>query len=193
MTRVSIALAAALLCAAIARAQEVPGNRNWDLSIWIAGATGQLDRSSLVQGQVWSTGFFLGRVIAGPAGPGWLRGNLEYGFTIVPALVASRPNLTYGAGFEPVVVRWNFRRLQRFVPYVELAGGGLFTTRNFPRGDTSYFNFTARGGGGVNILLKRSQALDFGLRFLHISNANLGNDNPEFNGVEVRVGYHWRK
>jgi hypothetical protein len=34
------------------------------------------------------------------------------------------------------------------------------------------------------------QSLDFGLHWSHISNANLGADNYEFNGIQLSIAYH---
>jgi hypothetical protein len=180
-----------LLLSSAVKAQE-PLDR-WDIGIWIAGATGEEDRDSLTQAQVCIASLYAGRPITEQAGKSFLRGNLEYGFNVIPVFVTSRPHLIYGGGFEPIVLRWNFRRFGRFIPYIELAGGGLFTNSNFPAGNTSNFNFTTRGGGGVHIFAKRRQSWDIGLRFLHISNANLGDKNPQFNGLQVIFGYHWFK
>jgi len=38
----------------------------------------------------------------------------------------------------------------------------------------------------------RRQSFDIGCRWSHISNANLGIENPEFNGIQVSLGYHFR-
>ena len=125
---------------------------------------------------------------------GWRGGNLEYGFNLIPVFATSGNQSVKGGGFEPVVLRWNSAsHIGRAVPYIELAGGGVFTTSNLPAGDTSSFNFTAKGGGGVYIFTKERQSLDIGCRWWHISNANLGVRNPEFNGVQVTLGYHWFK
>jgi len=185
-----IATLLVLLSSAI-KAQEPPDR--WHIAVWIAGATGEEDRDSLTQAQVCMASFYAGRPITDQAGKSFLRGNLEYGLNVIPVFMTSRPRLIYGGGFEPIVLRWNFRRLRRFIPYIELAGGGLFTTSNFPSGNTSNFNFTTRGGGGIQVFTNRRHSWDIGLRFLHISNANLGDKNPEFNGLQVTLGYHWFK
>jgi hypothetical protein len=165
---------------------------NWDISVWVAGATGEETRNSFTQAQIWTGGVFLGRVISQDIGHSWWRGSPEYGFDLVPLFVTSKPEKLYGGGFEPVILRWNSsHRLSRLQPYVELAGGGVFTSANLPAGDTSSFNFTARGGGGFQVFARKRHALDIGLRYWHISNANLGVRNPEFNGVQLSLGYHW--
>ncbi len=173
---------------------EHPQGRGWDISAWVSLATGEENTNSFQEAQLWRGGFFLGKAITGEAGNGLARGTLEYAFDIVPLWVQSRPRVIYGVGFEPVVLRWNFsEHINRVRPYIELAGGGLSTTSNLPDGNTSSFNFSARGGGGINILSGKRQSWDVGLCWLHISNANLGVRNPEFNGLELSVGYHWFK
>jgi len=169
-------------------------NENWDIGVWCAGATGEENRDAFSEAQLWSGGFFIGRVLATEIGKAWWKGSLEYGFDLIPVLVGSGAQHIYGGGFEPVVVRWNSgHTIRRLGPYIELAGGAVVTNTNLPQGDTSSFNFAARGGGGIQMSTKRRQGLDFGIRWWHLSNANLGVRNPEFNGVQVSVGYHWFK
>jgi lipid A 3-O-deacylase PagL len=78
-------------------------------------------------------------------------------------------------------------------PFGELGGGGVYTPVNFPVGNSSTFNFIARGGGGILIATRHGQALELACRWWHISNANLGTQNPEFNGIQVSLGGHWFK
>jgi Lipid A 3-O-deacylase (PagL) len=174
-------------------------NPQWDLSVWIAGATGEEHLNSFTEAQIFSGGIFVGKVVTGEMGRGWRRGNLEFGMSVMPLFVHLTPSRLYGGGFEPVVLRWQILRgdsathVRRVMPYIELAGGGVRTNANLPTGKTSDFNFTARGGGGIQILARERQAVDIGCRWWHISNANLGVQNPEFNGIQVSLGYHWFK
>jgi hypothetical protein len=172
---------------------EAP-QRNWDIGVWVAGATGEESLNSFSEAQILTTGLFIGRVLTGEIGSGWRRGRFEYGFNFVPVFRQLRPQSIYGGGFEPVILRWNsslHAGLAR--PYIELAGGAVRTDSNLPAGDTSSFNFTARGGGGIQIFAKRQQSIEIGCNWWHISNANLGVRNPEFNGIQMSVGYHWFK
>jgi len=179
-----------------ARAQgPLPPARSWDISVWIAGATGEETTNSFAQAQTWSAGVSLGKLITGELGKGWRRGTLEYGFDLIPVFVQSRPQTIHGGGVEPVILRWDSsRHIHRLVPYIELAGGAVITTSNLPPGSrTSSFNFTARGGGGVLLFTQNRRSWDISCRWAHVSNANLANFNPEFNGVQVSLGYHWYK
>lgn len=166
--------------------------RNWDFSVWVAGATGEENTNSFAEAQTLTAGFFLGKELTDDVGHGWRRGRLEYGFDLVPLFRQFRPDAIYGGGFEPVILRWNSSlHTGRIAPYIELAGGGLRTNTNFPAGETSAFNFTARGGGGIAIYKSPRHFAEIGCRWAHISNANLGVRNPEFNGIQVSLGYHW--
>jgi hypothetical protein len=166
--------------------------RNWDFGVWVAGATGEENTNSFAEAQTLTTAIFVGKVFTGEIGKGWRRGRFEYGIDVIPLFRQFRPHSVYGGGFEPVILRWNSSlHTQHFAPYIELAGGALRSNVNFPAGDTSNFNFSVRGGGGLRIYTKPSQSIETGCRWSHISNANLGNRNPEFNGVQVSVEYHW--
>src|SRR5262249_51889053 len=159
---------------------------------WIAAATGEEHTNSFLEAQTWSAGFFVGHAITAEMGSGWRRGWLQYGFEVTPFFAQTRPDHVYGGGFAPVIFRWDSAlKLKHARPYCELGGGALRTTANPPSGDTSNFNFTVRGGGGIYIPASGRKSLDLGLRWTHISNANLGTRNPEFNGIEIRLGYHW--
>jgi hypothetical protein len=43
----------------------------------------------------------------------------------------------------------------------------------------------------MRIFTEPRQSIEIGCRWAHISNANLGVRNPEFNGIQVSVEYHW--
>lgn len=169
-------------------------DEKWDLSVWVAGETGEEISNSFVEAQIWSAGVFVGRMIPGERGHSWRRGQLEYAFDLVPVFVTTGNQHTYGFGFDPVILRWNSALYNRRIsPYIELAGGAVKTPTDLPPGNTSSFNFTPRGGGGIYIRTRRRQAFDIAVRWSHISNANLGTYNPEFNGIQLSMAYHWFK
>lgn len=165
------------------------------MSPWIAGATGEEFTNSFTEAQLLSAGVFFGRVMTGEFGSGWRRASLELGFDVIPLFVQPGRPTIYGGGFDPLILRFTSgHRFGRIVPYIEVGGGGVATTSNFPAGkNTSDFNFIARGGGGIHILTKARQSLDIGCKWLHVSNANLAPYNPEFNGIEFSIGYHFFK
>jgi lipid A 3-O-deacylase len=167
---------------------------SFDLGIWASGETGEENTNSFAEAQIWSVGVFVGWVITHEHGRGWRRGNLEYAFDLMPVFETYGNQRTHGIGFDPVILRWNSSlHTARLSPYIELAGGAVITPSNLPPGNTSSFNFTAKGGGGIYLWTRKHQALDIGFRWSHISNANLGIQNPEFNGLQLSLAYHWFK
>jgi hypothetical protein len=169
-------------------------NTKWDFSVWVAGATGEETTNSFAQAQILTAGVFAGKPITGEIGRGWRRGSLEYGLDVVPVFVTFNNQHVRGGGFDPVILRWNSSlHMARVAPYIELSGGAVATPVNLPPGSTSSFNFMAKGGGGIYLLTRNRQSLDIAFQWSHISNANLGARNPEFNGLQLRLGYHWYK
>ena len=168
--------------------------RNWDVSLWTSVATGEENTNSFAEAQIFTAGFLVGRMLTGEIGNGWRLGRLEYAVDVAPVVIQLNPRSIYGVALDPLILRWNSSLHKgRIKPYLELGGGGVHTNANFPAGETSSFNFTARGGGGILVAAKGPHALDIGCRWWHISNANLGVRNPEFNGVQFSVGWHWFK
>lgn len=178
-------------------AQDLPPSAQrgrWDFGVWTAAETGEENTNSLSESQIWSAGIFVGRVMTRAMGSGWRRGNFEYAVDFAPVFETYGNQRTHGVEFEPVILRWNSAlHTPRISPYIELAGGAVITPTNLPPGNTSSFNFTAKGGGGVYLWTRKRQALDLGCRWSHISNANLGVQNTEFNGVQFTLAYHWFK
>jgi hypothetical protein len=183
-------------CAAPAQQFRLPTVQkgNWDISLWIAGATGEEKTNSFTEARIRTGGVFVGKILTNQVGNRWRSGSIEYGFDVIPLFATSKTQRVNGAGFEPIVLRWNSsHHAGPVAPYIELAGGGIFTTANVPPGNTSNVNFTARAGGGIHIFARDWQSMDLGCRWSHLSNANLGTINPQFNGVQLTLGYHWFK
>jgi hypothetical protein len=174
-----------------------------------------------------------GRVLTNNMGHGLLRGNFEYGVQILPyfqaftpkfyrvsctsvaastAINCSAPYLvggTYtGVSITPIILRWNFARHGHWTPWVQAAGGLLWTNHKFPaygntsvnltvngpNGDTSVWNFTPQGGVGLHYFTKPNRSIDFSANATHISSASLGDRNPGVNAsVQFTVGYSWWK
>ena len=179
---------------ALGWAQSSDAHGDWDFSVFATIETGEEHLNSFAEAQIVTAGVFAGKILTREVGHGWRRGRFEYGMDGIPLFRQVRPQAIYGAGFEPVILRWNFARHPGgLAPYIELAGGGVRTNTNLPTGDTSNFNFTARGGGGIQIFTRPRRSIDIACRWSHVSNANLGVKNPEFNGVQVSIGYHWFK
>lgn len=96
----------------------------------------------------------------------------------------------YGGGMNPFLWQYNFTSHASLVPYLQMGGGLLLTTRDFPAG-TSSFNFTPQGGIGAYWFATPNRAVSFGVRFHHISNAGISKPNPGHNGLYFYTGLSW--
>jgi hypothetical protein len=105
----------------------------------------------------------------------------------VPVFMVFQPaNKAYGAGFNPLNLKWNFATRGRIVPYFELSGGTLFTNHDVPV-RTNTVNFTPAAALGTHFL-GESRNWSVEVRYMHISNAGLASPNPGINTVQVRLG-----
>jgi lipid A 3-O-deacylase len=177
----AILLIASFLCFAQA-GPEQGGN---EVEIWAGGGHS-------VPGGTSNTGAFnaglrYGWILTGPHLPGILRGRFEYALDAVPVFFIFQPaNTAYGVGFDPLGLKWNFQRHGRLSPYLELTGGVVFTNHEVPTA-TNTVNFMDQAAFGTHILSEKyNWSLE--LRYMHISNAGLGNLNPGVNTVQVRLG-----
>ena len=166
-------------------AQSGPQQGGTELQIWTSGG------HSVAGGRgntgIWNAGLRYGWILTDAHLPGLLRGRFEYAVDAVPAYLIFQPNNTaYGVGLNPLNLKWNFVTRGRVVPYLELSGGTLFTTREVPPG-TSKVNFTPSAAFGAHFL-GRKYAWSLEARYLHISNAGLTVPNPGINTFEVRIG-----
>jgi len=162
-----------------------PAEGGHEVQVW-AGAGHSVAGGTSRTG-IFDLGLRYGWVITGAHLPGILRGRFEYAVDAVPAYLIFQPaNTAYGVGFNPLGLKWNFERRGRFSPYLELSGGVLFSNHNVPT-FTNKVNFSPSAALGTHILGEKYN-WSVELRYLHISNAGLGNNNPGLNTVQVRVG-----
>ncbi len=141
-------------------------------------------------------GVHAGRVLTNNMGSGILRGNFEYAVELFPywqsftpkfqkvnctqaakhsASSPARLRLPVGGTFggitvTPIILRWNFRAARgRVTPWVQGAGGLLWTNHKYPaygdttinihnngpNGDASVWNFTPQGGIGMHYFTRQ--------------------------------------
>src|SRR6516165_877998 len=138
----------------------------WDLSAWANQAIGNSAYGNVGDVFVSMAGFRTGYVFVQPDLHSRLRGTLEYFFDVIPVFVLTKPKVIYGGGFSPIGFKWNFLASRRH-PYFAMSGGGVFSTRNVPVGNTDNFNFTASVEGGMTIVSDRRHALTGNIGFFH--------------------------
>src|SRR5580698_7338542 len=174
-----------LIASSMCFAQTGPEQGGHEIQVWAGGG------HSVAGGRgntgAFNAGLRYGWILTGPHLSGFLRGRFEYAVDAVPVFVAFQPaNTAYGAGFDPLGLKWNFERHGRISPYLELTGGVLFTNHDVPTG-TNTVNFMDQAAFGTHILGARYN-WSVELRYMHISNAGLATPNPGVNTVQVRLG-----
>ena len=222
------------LAQTVRSADAVPalsGTRPWEFGVQFQGGKGVTDnRDGFL---FFAAGAHAGKVLTGEIGKGLFRGNFEYAAevlpywqsntpkfnrysctaTSVPLIVNCSPPYTVGGTFHgatvtPIILRWNFTRGRRVMPWAQAAGGLLWTNHKYPaygqgpvnlindgpNADASVFNFTPQGGLGVHYFVRPRQSLDLSANGVHISSASLGDRNPGVNAsVQFSLGYTWWK
>jgi hypothetical protein len=195
--------------------------KRWEYGPFLSGGSGLGDRSDI---QFFSAGFQGGKVLTPLLHAGILSGQFELGANIMPLwqaytpapheqafyfpggyFVAPEGGGTYtGVSVTPVIFRWNFMtRSNRFQPWLQAAGGVIYTTHKFPPdaqvphgtpGGTSVWNFSPQGGGGFHYFIRPRRSIDVGVNGVHISSSSLGDHNPGVNAsIQVQVGYTFWK
>lgn len=183
MKRAALALLVTAWLCTMAVAQEVTRGSH-EIGVYVAG--GHSVPGGTTGASVLNAGLRYGWVLTGEHLPGILRGNFEYAVNAVPMYLVVKNGTTYGGGFDPLVLKWNFAGSKRVVPFVELAGGTLFTTKDVPAG-TSAVNFRSGAAFGMHFLAGR-WGPTLAVRYEHISNAGLASPNPGINTVQVQLG-----
>jgi len=174
-----------LLCASVTWSQSRVEDGGHEVQLWTGGGYSVPGGTS--DTGIWNAGLRYGWILTRPHGLGFLKGRFEYAVDAVPAFLVFQPaNTTYGLGFNPLNLKWNFATRGRVVPYLELSGGTLFTVHDVPTG-TDKVNFTSSAALGTHFL-EDSRNWSLELRYMHISNAGLGDFNPGINTVQVRLG-----
>lgn len=198
----------ALLLGTTALAQDdvAVKHPNWNYGLFTIGGTGLNLDSSVHMFGVGGRG---GRVLTNQHGGGILRGTFEWNAEVLPFYQFYYPHTKVyypdgrvfdsgdkatGAIINPLVLKYNFTRGKKILPFFEAVGGAIFTNKNFPTGDTSQINFNSGAGVGINVFTRSNRSVAFDVRALHISNASIGNHNPGVNAsLQFTLGYTWWK
>jgi hypothetical protein len=175
-------------CARELRAQGSPENSSREIQIWTGGGHG-INGSTSDTG-VWNLGLRYGLILTSPHGPGFLKGQLEYAFDVVPAwVITQKTNTAYGGGVNPFAFKWILSEPKKVKPFFEIEGGTLFTNKEVPE-NTSQVNFTTSGALGMHVLGEKHN-WSAEVRFMHISDAGMTTPNPGINTIQVRLGFGW--
>src|ERR1700690_4652392 len=103
-----------LLCTSAAFAQARPEDGGHELELWAGG--GHSVPGGRSQTAVFNAGGRYGWILTRPHGPGFLKGRFEYAVDAVPLFLVFQPaNTAFGAGFNPLNLKWNFATRGRVV------------------------------------------------------------------------------
>lgn len=208
----------------------VANSTPWNFGAIVQGGVGLQERTDF---SFFMAGVHAGKVLTGEIGHGALRGNFEYGVEVFPIWQSYTPKFqrilcppgvttaaqcsapyTVGGTFTgfsvtPIIMRWNLTHGRKVMPWIQAAGGVIYTTDKYPAvgnlnpldpsqtgyaANTSQWNFSPQGGVGMHYFVKPRRSVDVGLNVVHISSASLGDKNPGVNSsLMFNVGYSWWK
>ncbi len=206
----------------------VANSTPWEYGAQVQGGIGLQARSDF---SFLMVGGHAGKVLTSEIGSGLFKGNFEYGVEVMPYWQSTTPTFSRllcppgattsaqcsapfvvggtfrGASVTPIILRWNLTHGRRLMPWVQGAGGVLWTTKKYPavgglnpvdptqtgaQANTSQWNFTPQGGIGAHYFVRDRRSLDFAVNAVHISSASLGDKNPGVNSsLLFAVGYSW--
>jgi lipid A 3-O-deacylase len=205
-------------------ASAVLATRPWEFGPFFQGGVGTGERSDF---SFTSAGVRLGKVITNQHLPSFLRGQFEYAGELMPywqsftppaglqeteyifdgqkgtALLPHDGGTFTGVSITPIILRWDLKPAKRFAPWLQGAGGLIWTNHKYPPdvivphgepGGTSVWNFSPQFGIGFHYFVKPRQSVTFAANAIHISSASLGDRNPGVNAsVQFQIGYTWWK
>ncbi len=183
-----LAVAATPAARAQSASQQGPQKGGSELQVW--SGVGHSAFNGAPHIGVWNAGLRYGWILTNARGPGFLRGRFEYAVDAVPMYIIFQPKgAVSGIGLNPYALKWNFDTSGRLAPYFDFGGGVLFTPSDVPRG-VSRINFVSGPAIGVNVGHGRAH-WSLEVRWLHVSNAGLTDENPGINIIQVRAGLGW--
>jgi len=129
----------------------------------------------------------IGMVLTPEVGKGFFAGNLELLFEPLYAHYF-KPFGASAAGGS-LVLKYNLLSFGRWMPYWDF-GLGMLWTNLAPRipEQSTQFNFVMESGPGLHYFATERVALTIGVRFHHISNADIGDRNLGLNSVLAYAG-----
>ena len=98
------------------------------------------------------------------------------------------PGLVYGFGATPAGMQAYLRTSDQVSWFLSTSGGAAWFTRDMPVPDARRLNFLVDLGGGIRIARESGSAFIAGLKFHHMSNGNLGRQNPGIDGNVLYAG-----
>jgi hypothetical protein len=98
---------------------------------------------------------------------------------------------TYAPGLTPACFSVHLLPAHRLQPFLASTAGFIVSPRDIPEFQTSAFNFTFSFGGGVEWFRDRQRSWTVEYRVQHMSNKDIGYNNPGVDSQFIRVGYRF--
>lgn len=98
---------------------------------------------------------------------------------------------TYVGAFSPLGFRASFLPRSRVQPILSATAGFAVATRDIPMFETSAFNFTFTFGAGLQFWRTPIHATQLEYRVQHLSNADIGYNDPGVDSQMIHVSYVW--
>lgn len=132
----------------------------------------------------------IGMIVTDELRAGFLSGNLE--LAVEPLFARFTKPFPAEAAGGAWVIKYNLLSFGRWVPFWD-AGAGMLWTNLAPRipEQSTPFNFVLETGPGVHYFLTKSLTLTAGVRYHHISNADIGQRNTGLNAALPYFGISW--
>ena len=129
----------------------------------------------------------LGLVLTDELGSGLAAGNVEV--LLEPMAAHYYEPFSASAFGGSLMAKYNFLSFGRWLPFWA-GGAGMLWTDLAPRipEQSTQFNFILQTGPGVTYFVSEKLAITAGLRFHHISNANIGDRNTGLNAWLFTLG-----
>jgi len=119
-------------------------------------------------------------------GSSWHRGRHEILFEI-PFYYVTKPKSAIMVGVN-ILACWNFTSASKTViPYIFAGGGPIYTNLDIPDLGAE-FNGNYQAGTGFHYFLTSNTAIDFNIRYHHISNAGTAKPNIPLNSIKTLMG-----
>lgn len=99
------------------------------------------------------------------------------------------PVCHFGSGISPVGFQVNARPFSKTQPFFSTNAGFIYYGDRVLSPQGSQWMYTIDFGAGVNIFVSRRNAITVGLRYQHLSNANISLHNPGTDPQTIYVGY----
>lgn len=153
------------------RAKHFGQEGSWRFNVLLSYGD-SLDDMSMVTAGVGVSWFFIENLSL----------DLQLGF-----LSASQPGPSARGVNVNVLLRWHFYTQPSWSLYLD-GGAGLLKTNDDVPASGSSFNFTPQLGLGATFDIGRDWRVMVGVRWFHISNANLYDDNPGRDMLQLYAG-----